>query len=317
MRLLPYSTPGNLFMALEHRAKYWEEGVHYAAVSYVHGDMSERKPITLAGRSFMITEGLYDALAAIHARGGGDRWFWIDQLCINHQNLAEKNAQVAQMSVIYASADQVVAWLRPEVDSIANGQAKAGTQAEVEEVAVQGGEADSNGTLKVDMSAVAHNLYWQRAWTRVEALRARRLAVMYGQHVINNDKLQHLYSSASEQDQPFKTLLQRILGSESDTCNEQMGPSEILHQVLGEYSVCSSSNVLDRVFAMLNDPRLEKLPSARRPRIDYGITAAELVSGLTVWHDEWLTYEYMTKSVQQASLDFSRLASNALDTALG
>ncbi|EME38601.1 hypothetical protein DOTSEDRAFT_114328, partial [Dothistroma septosporum NZE10] len=83
----------------------------YTALSYVHGDRSERRPITLAGRSFMITRGLHDALDAIWARGDRERWFWVDQLCINQQNLMEKNAQVAQMGAIYASADQVVAWL--------------------------------------------------------------------------------------------------------------------------------------------------------------------------------------------------------------
>lgn len=37
--------------------------------------------------------------------------FWIDALCIDQENLAERNHQVTQMGKIYASAYRVVSWL--------------------------------------------------------------------------------------------------------------------------------------------------------------------------------------------------------------
>ena len=39
---------------------------------------------------------------------------WIDSLCINQNDIAERNAQVALMATIYASATSVVAWLGPD-----------------------------------------------------------------------------------------------------------------------------------------------------------------------------------------------------------
>jgi hypothetical protein len=36
---------------------------------------------------------------------------WIDSICIDQTNVAEKNVQVALMGEIYKGADQVVVWL--------------------------------------------------------------------------------------------------------------------------------------------------------------------------------------------------------------
>lgn len=51
------------------------------------------------------------------------RLFWIDALCINQADLAERNAQVAAMGRIYAFGRQTIVWLdqhsRPGVDDAA------------------------------------------------------------------------------------------------------------------------------------------------------------------------------------------------------
>jgi hypothetical protein len=42
------------------------------------------------------------------------RSIWIDALCINQVDRAEKSVQVALMGLIYSQADSVIAWLSPE-----------------------------------------------------------------------------------------------------------------------------------------------------------------------------------------------------------
>jgi hypothetical protein len=37
--------------------------------------------------------------------------FWVDALCINQEDVAEKNCQVGMMGEIYAGAELVIAWL--------------------------------------------------------------------------------------------------------------------------------------------------------------------------------------------------------------
>ncbi|KAF2633929.1 HET-domain-containing protein [Macroventuria anomochaeta] len=38
-------------------------------------------------------------------------WFWIDALCIDQDNVDERNHQVQQMGEIFSCAQQVFAWL--------------------------------------------------------------------------------------------------------------------------------------------------------------------------------------------------------------
>ncbi|KAL9584240.1 MAG: hypothetical protein Q9212_002244 [Teloschistes hypoglaucus] len=64
-----------------------------------------------------VTENLATALR--HLRWTAKtRDLWIDAICINQQNFAERGAQVAMMGSIYANASQVLVWLGPEnIDS--------------------------------------------------------------------------------------------------------------------------------------------------------------------------------------------------------
>ena len=39
---------------------------------------------------------------------------WIDTICINQDDIPERNAQVSIMSTIYMKADEVIAWLGEE-----------------------------------------------------------------------------------------------------------------------------------------------------------------------------------------------------------
>jgi hypothetical protein len=56
-----------------------------------------------------ITKNLYHALQ--HLRGTSDQLLWIDQLCINQVNAAEKMDQIKKMSQIYSQAHCVLVWL--------------------------------------------------------------------------------------------------------------------------------------------------------------------------------------------------------------
>ncbi|KAL8684828.1 MAG: hypothetical protein Q9218_008117, partial [Villophora microphyllina] len=45
-----------------------------------------------------------------------DRTLWADAICINQNDIEERNAQVARMADIYKSAAKVIVWLGPEAD---------------------------------------------------------------------------------------------------------------------------------------------------------------------------------------------------------
>lgn len=94
--------------------------------SYVWGDPTDTKPIKVNGTSTQVTRNLADFLKQtrtllpdILAKGSWDKpvIFWVDAICINQQNLEERNHQVQLMNSIYSSAPLVLAWLGHQSDA--------------------------------------------------------------------------------------------------------------------------------------------------------------------------------------------------------
>lgn len=74
------------------------------------GPPTPLRHIILDGKIFPIRENLYWAL--IHLRlKDKDRRIWIDGICINQNDNAEKDIQVAQMRLLYQNATKVTVWL--------------------------------------------------------------------------------------------------------------------------------------------------------------------------------------------------------------
>ncbi|KAK4097724.1 HET-domain-containing protein [Parathielavia hyrcaniae] len=115
VKLHPGASDHPIVCTLEH-VRLGEHGGNtttpdYIAVSYVWGDPAETRPIALdSAPSYPVTLNLFSALT--HLRDEGNQvCLWIDSLCINQQDLAERSAQVSRMRDIYASAAEVRVWL--------------------------------------------------------------------------------------------------------------------------------------------------------------------------------------------------------------
>ncbi|ENH68076.1 Heterokaryon incompatibility protein 6, OR allele [Fusarium oxysporum f. sp. cubense race 1] len=110
----------------------------YHALSYTWGNPKEaltgssdeysvqhRHVIAVNGRLFYVGKNLYEALYRIQERivapnNIDDRFgqpLWIDAICINQDDIPERNNQVVMMSQIYGSAHCVLAWLGEEDDT--------------------------------------------------------------------------------------------------------------------------------------------------------------------------------------------------------
>ncbi|ERF76727.1 hypothetical protein EPUS_02266 [Endocarpon pusillum Z07020] len=85
----------------------------YVAISYVWGDGSDLVPLSLNGRRRMVSRNLHIALQYFK-RMRFRNWLWIDALCINQEDQAEKSHQIMRMRSIYERAAGVVGWLGPE-----------------------------------------------------------------------------------------------------------------------------------------------------------------------------------------------------------
>jgi hypothetical protein len=83
----------------------------YETLSYVWGSPERRHPLELRdGTVLHITHTLRDILPKIHAYITTG-YLWIDQLCINQANSAERGVQVALMGMVYSSCYGVIVWL--------------------------------------------------------------------------------------------------------------------------------------------------------------------------------------------------------------
>ncbi|KAG6356286.1 hypothetical protein INS49_015673 [Diaporthe citri] len=87
-----------------------ECGLKYTALSYVWADPPGTTPIIVNGVETQITLNLEAALRHIRQPSCA-AVLWVDALCINQEDLAEKNHQVEMMREIYSGAELVVAWL--------------------------------------------------------------------------------------------------------------------------------------------------------------------------------------------------------------
>lgn len=95
-----------------------DEDLEFYALSYVWGNPMATKQILVNDRKFEITKNLHDALNSLSKLSAGQRWWWVDAICIDQPNLAEKSKQIPRMRHIYPYATVVTCWLGAEFDGI-------------------------------------------------------------------------------------------------------------------------------------------------------------------------------------------------------
>lgn len=151
----------------------------YEALSYCWGSADGLVEILLNGRNFRIRKILWDSLWQLKKSCpphlGGERYWWIDQLCIDQNTVTERNHQVQMMGEIFRKAQGVLGWVgKPELStSLAF---RLLVDGDVEEV-------ERKDALHAVKSLFA-NPYWHRLWVMQEIWLARDFIVMCGPNVL-------------------------------------------------------------------------------------------------------------------------------------
>ncbi|RWA03322.1 hypothetical protein EKO27_g11783 [Xylaria grammica] len=84
----------------------------YPALSYAWGCAERNRVIIVNNLKLRIPKNLYEALFALRP-SLSPFLLWVDYICINQEDEAEKAWQVGMMRDIYARADRVLAWMGP------------------------------------------------------------------------------------------------------------------------------------------------------------------------------------------------------------
>lgn len=134
----------------------------YVCVSYWRGPPGDVR-IHINGAPFYVRKNLFDFLDMI--RTMPMTFYWIDAICIDQENIPERNHQIKQMGHVYSRAFLVYSWLgklpsmAPFVPYLRNGSQW-----------IHGHSAPPRNTIiqARDMvkSCVFNNEYWSRAWVR-------------------------------------------------------------------------------------------------------------------------------------------------------
>ncbi|KAF7544004.1 hypothetical protein G7Z17_g10296 [Cylindrodendrum hubeiense] len=106
-----FNDQDELDASIEHTNLDPEDPITYSTLSYVWGDTSNTVQLSCDdGKTIKITTTLHDALRQV-AKFNPNKLLWVDQICINQNDLHERSEQVKLMNTIYEKAETVIAWL--------------------------------------------------------------------------------------------------------------------------------------------------------------------------------------------------------------
>ncbi|RWA12343.1 hypothetical protein EKO27_g2758 [Xylaria grammica] len=147
----------------------------FDALSYVWGDPSANGGSMICnGQKIDITLNLWAALCQIWRQWPKKR-VWVDAICINQNDIPERNQQVTMMGEIYSRARCVVVWLGESTE-------KCNELFELLQQAKR--EPDGSKYTAEDVWVLSHEIlsrpWFSRAWTLQEIQLAREAVVCFG-----------------------------------------------------------------------------------------------------------------------------------------
>ena len=161
----------------------------YSCLSYMWGTSPPSRTIVINGKLFRVRGNLYDFLVVARLRRMPGQWLWIDALCINQEDVAERNHQVQQMGQIYRNARMVIIWLgNLRVGSIIP-EIRLHTRFCPRESFMEQPDDFTRWCIYEEWiskypyaieSEVLWNRYWGRAWVAQEILLAEMSTVLVG-----------------------------------------------------------------------------------------------------------------------------------------
>lgn len=101
--------PTDLLRCNFHIADLHDQRPDYETLSYTWGNEQPVMSITLGAQEYKVTRTVHSALLALR-HPTELRWLWVDALCINQQDLIEKQVQFRQMGSIYSLCTHCNIW---------------------------------------------------------------------------------------------------------------------------------------------------------------------------------------------------------------
>lgn len=245
----------------------------FEALSYAWGTSPNLSSILIdtdtGFSSLLVSQSLAEALPYLR-HNERTRALWIDAICIDQQDLAERSSQVQRMADIYSSAAKVVIWLGPGSEDSALGLRcikRMGSK-----VTVDWGLQTMTATTEIghwadirekpyisDADGIAvYNVlnrnWFKRLWIWQEAWLAREAVVLCGTH---SSVWQNVRSTVYMLNaKPFHSYVNDIITTADwisilSLCNQRERPQPLV-EMLQYTKTCSCTDPRDKIFALFS-----------------------------------------------------------------
>lgn len=155
----------------------------FEALSYTWGSMSKDSSLICDLKSLNVTSNLYEGLQRLRRRKSV-RVIWVDAVCIDQDDVEERNQQILYMARIYKQAKQVVVWLG--VTSDENDLVPISANKENWIIDTRSATYSSKRSRQLPGSWLQHfNRPWfLRVWVIQEIVFAQKVTVIHGRQKI-------------------------------------------------------------------------------------------------------------------------------------
>lgn len=270
-----------------------EERVRYEALSYVWGQSTQARTVTMGDERKQVTDNLYDALLRLR-HSDSKRTLWTDQLCIDQWDPEEKSQQVALMGRIYKSCERCIIWLG-ELDS--GDTTITHTDAEIALNLIRAwGQANARGNparlayLSRSPDAAVHvkhfiqtcERWWMRMWTLQEVVLAPVATMLWADLVldwravadaVNGTTLPHFLMAQYYHVSNLVAVVRSIEWARSDKLEHPM-------RLLQRWRYRDATDPRDKIYSIMGLFECSPFPSV--PVCDYTVDAALLFRRVTL-----------------------------------
>lgn len=304
-----------------------DPGLRFNAVSYRWSD-DKSMTILVDGQRLFVSHTVHTILCSFKADGNSDpRRVWIDSICINQSNQAEKEWQIGLMQRVYSQAERVIAWMG---DSPASKGALT-YAAKLLAIATTGSERELIEAWEMErpigecdpqwyaIQALLNQEWFGRVWVIQEVVLAQNLVLRhgsgeqipwdalaeFGQFLFMPEIEPRLRDSTKNDFGIDKTLYRNVCNLKSmknlRECRDKLSPTAHgfdLDSVLGIARNFQSTEPHDRIYAML---ALTSEETRQEIGINYSLSLREVVLRVAL-------HEFLNKTTHLSGLCFAGMA---------
>lgn len=201
-------------------------------------------------------------------------YFWIDAVCINQNNLSERNHQVSMMREIYSTASFVLAWLGVSCEK----SLRFIVDTPADTLASQVDTTWSNPP--VEMAPLIYADYWSRSWVLQEFVLASRIIIGAGSKFLHWSEMQSLFPPASDESRllygiydPMNLVVQERYERGK---RQKEGFYKSLGGLLDRFTNLECSDQRDKIFSLLGLFSESPINGEQMLRADYSLTPKQL-----------------------------------------